>query len=80
MSGAWDDQFEEVLRANLQFLPADQPLDPADSLQELGMDSMGTIQLLLELEETFSVTFPDEALTAETFATPGSLWKVLSEL
>jgi acyl carrier protein len=77
---AWDERFERVVRANLQFLPAEQPLEESASLQDLGVDSMGTIQLLLELEEAFGVTFPDETLTAETFATPGSLWKVLHEL
>lgn len=80
MSATWDGRFETVIRSNLQFLEADQPLDPKGSLFDLGLDSMGTIQLLLELEETFEVTFPDEVLTAETFATAGSLWKVLGQL
>ena len=76
----WDERFEAVIRANVQFLPADQSLGPGDSLFDLGLDSMGTIQLLLELEETFGVTFPDEALTPEVFATPGSLWEVVRTL
>jgi acyl carrier protein len=80
MNGAWEDRFESVVRRNLQFLPADQALTPVDSLYALGLDSMATIQLLLDLEETFGVTFPDQSLTTETFATPGSLWKVIGEL
>ena len=56
------------------------PLKPSASLFDLGLDSMGTVQLLLELEETFGVTFPDEALTPEVFATPGSPWEVVREL
>lgn len=76
----WDDRFEAVVRANVPILPADQPLRPDDSLYELGLDSMGTIQLLLELEETFAVTFPDEALKPEVFATPQALWQVVSDI
>ena len=76
----WDARFEAVVRANVPILQAEQPLRPTDSLYELGLDSMGTIQLLLELEETFAVTFPDEALKPEVFATPGALWRVVSDI
>jgi acyl carrier protein len=76
----WDERFEAVIRANVPFLPADEPLKPSASLFDLGLDSMGTVQLLLELEETFGVTFPDEALTPEVFASPASLWEVILEL
>ncbi|MCZ1018979.1 hypothetical protein [Streptomyces noursei] len=41
---------------------------------------MGTVGLLVELEETFAVTIPDEDLTAATFATPATLWTTLSGL
>ena len=76
----WDERFEAVIRANVPFLAADEPLKPSASLFDLGLDSMGTVQLLLELEETFGVTFPDEALTPEVFASPASLWEVIREL
>jgi acyl carrier protein len=76
----WDERFESVVRANVPVLAADQPLSPAASLFDLGLDSMGTIQLLLDLEETFGVTFPDDALKPEVFATPGALWAVVDEL
>lgn len=76
----WDARFEAVIRANVPILQADQPLQPSDSLYDLGLDSMGTIQLLLELEETFAVTFPDDALKPEVFATPGALWQVVHDL
>ena len=77
---AWDERFESVVRANAPILRADQPLRPADSLYDLGLDSMGTIQLLLELEETFGVTFPDDALKPEIFETPSALWQVVRDL
>ncbi len=77
---AWDERFEAVVRANAPVLRAEAPLLPSDSLYDLGLDSMGTIQLLLELEETFGVTFPDESLKPEIFATPGALWQVVHDL
>jgi acyl carrier protein len=80
MVAAWDERFEAVVRANAPFLPPDEPLEPAHSLFDLGLDSMGTVALLLELEEAFEVTFPDEALTPEVFATPGSLWGAICAL
>ena len=43
------------------------------SLIELGLDSMAAIELVLDIEETLGVQFPDEMLVAETFATFRSL-------
>ncbi len=80
MSIEWPPTFERVMRANLRLLPDDQELEPRVPLTDLGHDSMGTIQLLLELEEAMGVTFPDETLTPETFATAEALWTVLSSL
>src|SRR3712207_2788093 len=54
------------------------PLEPSDSLVDLGLDSVNTVALLVGLEEAFGAHFPDEALTGDTFATVGSLWTVLS--
>lgn len=76
----WDQQFEEVIRGYLPFLAADEPLDEDVSLRDLGLDSMGTVELLNALEGAFDVRFVDDALNMETFATAGSLWKTLSEL
>ncbi|MFD4004672.1 phosphopantetheine-binding protein [Streptomyces rubiginosohelvolus] len=76
----WPDRFETVLREYLPLLPADHALDPEDSLTRLGLDSLGTVGLLVELEETFAVQIPDEDLTAATFATPSSLWAILKAL
>ncbi|MGW1845551.1 phosphopantetheine-binding protein [Streptomyces sp. NPDC001966] len=70
----WDDRFEQILRSNLNFLAADTPLDDDASLSDLGLDSMQTVALLVELEKAYEIAFPDEALTAETFATAGNLW------
>ncbi|MEU7040240.1 phosphopantetheine-binding protein [Streptomyces varsoviensis] len=79
-SAPWDPGFEEVLRGALRLLSPDDVLAPDTCLSTAGMDSMSTIDTLMRLEDRYDVAFPDDALTGETFATPGSLWTVLSEL
>jgi acyl carrier protein len=51
-----------------------------DSLKDLGIDSMGSIDLLLSLEKTFSVEVPPYYLTEETFSTVQTLWNVFESL
>ena len=72
----WFGPFEELVRAQLA-IPPDRPLDPDDVLAELGLDSLGTVSLLMELEDAYDVVFPDELLIPATFATAGALWTAL---
>jgi acyl carrier protein len=51
-----------------------------EDLKELGLDSMGSIELLLELEEAFNISFPDELLTEDTFSSASKLWESINEL
>ncbi|GAA3166242.1 hypothetical protein GCM10010466_66270 [Planomonospora alba] len=74
----WDQQFEEILRPHLPFLPADEKLDPDTGLRDFGLDSLGMVELLATLESVYDVRFRDDALTLDTFATPGLLWSALS--
>lgn len=76
----WDKEFEEIIRGYLPFLSADEPLEEDAGLRDLGLDSMGTVELLSALENSYGVRFVDEALSMQTFATPGVLWAKMSEL
>ncbi|MFB7652470.1 MULTISPECIES: phosphopantetheine-binding protein [unclassified Streptomyces] len=76
----WDDQFEEILRTFLPFLPPQEPLPADEELKDLGLDSLGTVQLLGGLEETYQIRFRDSALTMETFRTAGVLWKTVESM
>ncbi|MFF4354906.1 acyl carrier protein [Streptomyces sp. NPDC001530] len=76
----WDEQFEEILRAHLPFLQNDEVLDKESSLRDLGLDSLGMVELLSSLEKAYGVRFLDDLLTMETFATPGTLWSTLSSI
>lgn len=74
----WDQQFEEILRPFLPFLPAEEGLEADSGLRDFGLDSLGMVELLATLESVYDVRFLDDALTLDTFATPGLLWSALS--
>lgn len=48
-----------------------------ESINNLGIDSMDTIELLLDLEDTLSIRFPDEWLTGEKFSTPENIYRLV---
>ncbi|MFD4173382.1 MULTISPECIES: phosphopantetheine-binding protein [Streptomyces] len=76
----WATKFEETLRGFLPLLPDTEPIRPDLRLIDLGLDSLATVSLLLEVEEAFDVTIPDHLLTEDTFATPAGLWSVVESL
>ncbi|MEU1176781.1 phosphopantetheine-binding protein [Streptomyces sp. NPDC005820] len=80
MTVPWDERFESVVRPNLPLLEPETPLAPDAAFAALGLDSMQTVSLLVEVEEAYDIVMPDEALAAETFAGPLSLWRQVSAL
>lgn len=68
-----DSIFEAVLRKRLKYLAADAEIPDDAQLKDLGLDSMEAVELLLDLEDELGIVLPDEAMTAETFATASSL-------
>jgi acyl carrier protein len=75
----WPPQFEEILRAHLPLLPPDAELGYETELVNLGLDSLGNVMLLMQLEEVLDVVVPDEKLSTSTFATPANLWSTLAD-
>lgn len=71
--------FRKALLPHLPFADSEE-LAADDDLAALGLDSMGVVQLLSDLEETFGLELPDELISEETFATVGSLWNAVGEL
>jgi acyl carrier protein len=53
-------------------------VDPDRKLTDLGLDSMARVSLLISVEEAFGIVVPDEKLTADAFATPMTLWTMLT--
>jgi len=72
-------QFEECLRRHLRSAkPASINYDV--ELVQLGLDSMTAVAVLLDMEKTFNIRFPDEMLVEGTFRTAGKLKEVVQML
>lgn len=80
MQNGWPPQFETILRQYLPSLPADTEITEGLLLADNGLNSLGTVSLLVALEDGFDVVFPDELLAATMFDTPLALWQVLREV
>lgn len=50
---------------------------PGDDLGEFGLDSLRTIQLIVELEQNFDLAFNDDELMFENFS---SISKIVSQI
>lgn len=73
-------RFVALMRRHLKLADVDGDLDMNTDLDALGLDSQAALGLMLDLEEAFSVVFPNSMLNEETFATANSLWQGLSSL
>ena len=49
-------------------------------LEDFGFDSLALLQLIVQLEEAFELSMPDEAFSPETFESVESLWLVVRGL
>lgn len=76
----WPEQFETILRSYLSLLASDERITEDLNLNDHGLDSLGTVSLILDLEDAFEVVIPDELLSADTFTTPRQLWSMLAGL
>lgn len=75
----WPESFEGILRRHLPLFDG-QELNANEKLADLGLDSLGIVGMLMDLEDGFAVTIPDNLLVQETFASAASLWAVISKL
>ena len=74
------DELLRLLHPRLKYIQPSDRLNIDDDLASAGLDSMGAIDLLIEIEEHFGIVIPDDRLVPETFATPRALWGVIREL
>ncbi|QYC42692.1 Aminoacyl carrier protein [Nonomuraea coxensis DSM 45129] len=71
--------FQSILRSHLPYADSGE-LAAHDELGALGLDSMGVVRLLVEVEDAYGIELPDELLNESTFATVGSLWQTLANV
>jgi acyl carrier protein len=76
----WDDQFETLLREALATASYEGELPPDMSLADAGLNSFGTVALLVALEQGYDITIPDDVPVVDIFRTPGSLWEMVASL
>jgi len=72
-------QFEEVLRRHLRSTKPDA-INYDTELAQLGLDSMTAVAVLLDMEKTFAIKFPDDMLVEGTFRTAGRLREAIQLL
>lgn len=66
-----------LLRPHLRMLAADTPIRLDDDLGKLGLDSLESIDVLMEIESEFGVAIPDDQITVNTLATAGNLLQAI---
>ena len=69
-----------VLREQLKLPYEDTSFPMEAKLIDLGLDSLGAVTLLLNVEQAFGLLFPDSMLTQETFQTAANLEKAVRTL
>ena len=65
-----DHQFIEsqIVRKIQEILETTKDISPQDDLSALGLNSIKSVALIVELEEAFDITFDDEELLFENFS------------
>ncbi len=67
--------FIAIVRPRLPFLAQNDPIPPDAVLADLGLDSLQTVSLLLDLEDFLGISLPDSVVgNLETFRTLQTLW------
>ncbi|HEX8115350.1 MAG TPA: phosphopantetheine-binding protein [Kofleriaceae bacterium] len=69
-----EQRFLAILRRHLPLIAPSDELALDAPLRELGLDSMATVRLVMELERELGVVLPDSRLTIETFMDAASVW------
>ena len=73
MEDTLDQQLEGILRMHLPGVPDGQTVPMDEPLAKLGLDSLRAVSLVLDIEDSFDVEFPDGLLSEATFKTGAAL-------
>lgn len=75
-----DDTLQKVLVLCARHCATESDLLPDISLSDAGLTSIGLIELLIELEEEFDVTFPTGLLVEDEPTSPAAITRAILEL
>lgn len=73
------DRYRRILATSLPGVSVDD-LEPESRLADLGLESVGLVQLVVQIEEAFDVNLADDVMTEDTFECVESLWEVIEQL
>jgi acyl carrier protein len=77
--GQLDETIRDIVRTNGRLLARGDIRDK-DDLFRAGMTSHATVNVMLALEDTFGVEFPERMLRRTTFASVASIREAVQEL
>lgn len=75
-----DEQIREILREYGRLSVEVEQLDRGDDLYRAGLTSHASVNVMLGLEDTFDIEFPDELLRRSTFESVAAIAAALDEL
>ncbi|ATF15816.1 hypothetical protein A616_28855 [Brevibacillus brevis X23] len=61
-----------------EILNLTEVVDPQQDLRDIGLDSMGTMELIVGLEKLFHINFEDEELLISNFTTIEGIKKLIN--
>ncbi len=74
------EEIRNILARNEALAPIAGEISEDENLFDKGLDSFGSVQLMLALEEHFDVEFPDHLLSRKSFSTIRSIRETVSSL
>lgn len=72
--------FERILRPHLKSLSTGAVLHPDANLAEAGLDAMGAVDLIVQLEEELAMSIPDAMVDTESLQTLRGLRDLVGRL
>ena len=75
-----DEEIRKVLAAHGNLPVAVESLSDTDDLYRAGLTSHASVNVMLALEDTFEVEFPQAVLRKRTFESVAAIREVLTEL
>lgn len=73
------ERIHQVVLPHLRFLEPNTELNSEDSLAELGLDSLASINLLFDLETEFDIQISDDVITDNSFTTLTAIEQTMKE-
>jgi acyl carrier protein len=74
------DEFQGLIVPRCRFIESADQFSPRSPLTELGVDSLEIVELIIDIEDTYGIEFPQELLTPEVFTSAETIWRGLCDV